>query len=222
MVATKTNKSKKQKAKIEPVLPKEVKVTVNKRVFSKAIKGQYANCSTWDQDNILAAINIRVKGNKLVLVSTNGNRLLETKLDILEQVEDSVSININGKLLYNLKFLKWDCPVIDNLELDIKPDGLSITDLGNNISYRLPITEGIYPKYEQLMPDKNKDYQLYGLNSEFLKRCADEAAVNPRTTTVKLYVNKDKFKPLLLEAESNEGMETRAILMPVRIREEKE
>ena len=207
-----------------------MKFKINKNNFQKAIKNQYANCLKND-DNLLSCINMRIEDNKLVMCSTNGCSLFETKLNVIadEPLKDSTSISINGKMLYSIKFLKSFQKIknkaknimeyVDNLELDFDANSIKIIDINNDVGYTLKTTDGTFPFYKKLIPDE-KTLKSYYFKGDLFKSACVTAAVNERTGTVQIMLNpENSLKECLIKAQDSNGMETLSLIMPVEVNE---
>lgn len=210
-------KEKKKKAR-KPNTP--FTFEVEKKIFNKVIKAQTDYIGWWDIHNLLSGILMTVKDGELTLVSTDGNRMLKTEMEMLDKSQTFEPVVYNGRYLANMKISKGlgcpkDCP--DSLEITLSDKEMTILDMFNKITYIIPALEGQYPNYEHLLKFPENAHSI-ALNVNYLKDLKN-LHVNERTDIVHLTVNKeDSLQPIYAETENGEGIKTTTLLMPIQVR----
>ncbi len=212
-------KEKKEKVR-KPNKP--IKLEIEKKKFASLIKSHVDYSAKYEFGNLLSGIFFQVKDGILTMASTDGNRLLVTDVEMLELDTNFEPVVYNGVYLSNIKFAKGiNCPsgCPDSLEITLADDEMTIFDMFNRFTYKVPSMQGQYPKYEQLIniPDPEAT-QTYALNIRYLQDLKN-LHYNERTGIVKVMFNKESnLKPIFAETDNGEGIKQRALIMPVQIR----
>jgi DNA polymerase III sliding clamp (beta) subunit (PCNA family) len=193
---------------------------IEKSTFKKLIKEQSKYNGIYF-DNILRGIKFELKEDILTMVSTDGNRLLETKIKVESPCGNGSGV-YDGNYLGAIRFMKNICitsdAYIDMLQLNFDADCLEIKDLANGIIYQCSAIEGNYPNYKQLIPTVNeKEYTTIGVNMRFLSEL-NRLSPNERTGIVELsFKNNEPLSPMIAKCDAIE-VQTRALIMPIQIR----
>jgi len=193
---------------------------IEKKIFSKVIKAQADYIAQWEIHNLLSGILLTIQNGILTFVSTNGNRLLKTDLEMLEIDQDFGPSVYSGAYLSKIKIIKGiDIPssAPDWLEITLSSKEMTILDVANKISYKIPAMEGQYPKYEQLIKTP-KNPHTYAVNVDYLKDLKN-LQIDERTNIIKLTFNKkNKIDPIITESDNGEGIRSTTLIMPIQVR----
>ncbi len=226
-----TNKKSKEKRNEENEIIAELEnksfhCQIEKSMFKKLIKEQTKYNGVYS-DNILRGIKFELEKDILTMVSTDGNRMLETKIKV-ESPCGSGSGVYDGVYLGAIKFLKNICIAsehyVDMLQLNFDEDCLEIKDLANGIVYQCSAwgKNAPYPNYKQLFPTINEEnkneYTTIGVNMRFINEL-NKLSPNERTGIVELtFKNNDPLIAIVAKCDSVGLYQTRALIMPVEIR----
>lgn len=215
---TKEKKKTKKTEKVEePIKRNPITFEIEKSNFNKLIKAHLNYISKFDYNNVLSGILCKVENKILTMVSIDGNRLLKTEMPFdAENFEDLI---INGLFLAKIKIIKGIAiskSYVDLLEITLSDEGMKIVDMANNITYQVPVIEGQYPKYEQLIK-KPEDAQTFTFNVAFLEDLKN-ILVNERTNHIHVSFDKENnLIPIIVEAENGEGLKSTSLIMPVQV-----
>ena len=194
-----------------------IKFEIQKKKFQQILKTHSEHAG---YNGILSNIQIAIKGNILNFYSTDGNRLLRTKLE-LDKEYRTFKVVFPAGILQKLKFIKGNIDsCIDNIEVSITKKEMIIFDRCNKFTYKIAsIKEVNYPKVEQFLTKPENPYEI-AFNVEYLSYLKN-LNVNPRSNIIKLCVNKEtNCAAVYFKAEnSNEdNMIQDGLIMPMRIR----
>lgn len=196
--------------------PKTFETILNKRIFQKIIRSQ-AKFAGSASNGLLKCILIEVEDDTMTFVSTDGNRLLESKIKIINERGINCNIKIPAYLLTGL------CLNVSNgdfVNVLINADTITIDDPANGHATILKgaYKDGVYPKYKQLIPNGfgKKEHEI-AFNRSFMNDMAS-LVPNERTNILKIKINKtNSLDPILLSTDNPE-ISQRALLMPVQVR----
>lgn len=200
-----------------------MKFQVEKEKFKKLIKSQAKAIGKYGgYSHILSGIRFEIADDVLFMASTDGNRLLETQVQVYEAQGDGHGV-YNGFMLGKIQFLnamgKSDS-YVDMLEIELLEDKLTINDLGNDIFYNVPKVEegGLgYPEYKKLFPEISEEYNTIALNIQFLEELKN-LTVNKRTGVVEFFFKKDSPYSAVIAKSGVADIKTRTLIMPIQIR----
>lgn len=218
------NKNKKsKKEQIQESNENLFSCQILKSEFEKLLKEQVKHASYYG-DNILCSILFELKDDVLTMVSTDGNRLLETKIKVEAPFGNGCG-TFDSAYLGKIKFFKnmviRSERYIDVIQLNFKKDCLQIKDLANGIEYQVPAIEGIFPSnWKTLIPNidsDSKEYTTIAVNMRFINEL-NRLTPNERTGIVKLtFKNNAPLACIVAECDAVD-IQTRAVIMPVQIR----
>lgn len=218
------NKNKKsKKEQIQETNENLFGCQILKSDFKKLIKEQVKHASFYG-DNILRSIFFELKDDILTMVSTDGNRMLETKFKV-NSPYGSGHATYDAGYLGAIRFFKNmvidSDRYVDMIQLNFKKDCLQIKDLANGIEYQAPAVLGTFPpNWKTLFPNidsESKEYTTIGVNMQFLKEL-NRLSPNERTGIVELsFKNNDPLSCIVAKCDTVE-VQTRALIMPVQIR----
>ena len=198
-----------------------IKFEIQKKKFQQILKTHSEHAANYQLSNVLSNIQIVVKGNVLNFYSTNGDRLLRTRLK-LDKEHRTFKALFPAGILQKLKFIKGNIDsCIDNIEVSITKKEMVIFDRINKFTYKIAATKTpvTYPKVEHLLTEPENTYE-FALNVEYLSSLKN-LNVNPRSNIIKLCVNKERnLAAVYFKAEnsSEDNMIQDGVIMPIQIR----
>ena len=219
-------KNKNKKSKKEQIQEQNENLfgcQILKADFKKLLKEQVKHASYYS-DGILRSILFELKDDILTMVSSDGNRLLETKIKVNSPYRNG-SGTYCSTYLGAIKFIKnvtiYSEKYVDMLQLNFQEDCLEIKDLANGIEYHAPAIQGTFPlKWKSLFPSINpesKEYTTIGVNMQFINEL-NRLTPNEKTGVVELtFKNNDPLSCIVAKCNAVE-VKTRALIMPVQIR----
>lgn len=201
-----------------------IKFEIQKKKFQQILKTHSEHAANYQLSNILSNIQIAVKGNVLNFYSTNGDRLLRTRLK-LDKEHRTFKALFPVKILQNLKFIKENIDsCIDNIEVSITKKEMVIFDRINKFTYKIAATKtpGTYPKVEHLLtePENPENPYKIAFNVEYLSSLKN-LNINPKSNILQLCLNKENnLSAAYFKAEnsSEDNMIQDGLIMPIRIR----
>ena len=132
------------------------KVVVNKNEFSKGIKQVVFAVSTQETQAVLTGVCFNIENNLLELAATDGNRLTRVQKEIKEPVEDQINFIVPAKTLAEVQRIS---SMVDDEDITLKIQKNKIVFEFKDLMFQSRLIEGIYPKYQQLIP-KNNDKNI--------------------------------------------------------------
>jgi len=200
--------------------PQKAVVTLYKRNLLKIIRAQGKFASAYSAHNMISCINIVIEDDEITFTSTDGNRLLESKVSIInEGILEKCFLNIPSYLLTGICF---NISSGDYVQLIMDNEQLEINDFDNNFSISLKgwFKDGIYPKYQSFFEQNFEQSHEIALNQRFIDDIASIIS-NERTGIIKLKMDaKNPLKPVLISTDNRE-IRQKAVVMPIQIREGK-
>lgn len=201
---------------------------IDKYSFQMLIKNCYKNSAKSDS-NLLGGLHItKVKDeNKLKLVTTDGNRLYVmtlNELDILEETGNLKPVIIDLEKLAKISFFKFKKSFIHLLQITIDDEeGMTIKDPMADITYKIKLLKGQYPKWEQLIDKKyyqRKTRQSVYVNCDLLCQVLQSTARNFRSQIVELnFDKKDNLAKIYISGKDpDDKFDTTTVLMPIQLR----
>ena len=205
---------------------------MEKEKFVNFIKNSYKNAvKSCESMHILSGLQItKAKDkNELKFVTTDGNRLhilTINNIDILEEEGQLKPVTVDLEKLSKISFFKFKKGVLHLLQITIDDEnGMTISDPMAEITYKVKLLQGQYPKWEQLYDKKyyqRKKRQSVYVNRDLLKQILESTAHNFRSQIVELNFDKKDNKACLYISgnDPDYNFNTTTILMPIDIRGE--
>lgn len=198
-----------------------IKFEIQKKKFQQILKTHSEYATNYNVSNVLSNIQIAVKGNVLNFYSTDGDRLLRTRLK-LDKEHRTFKVFFSAGILQKLKFIKGNIDsCIDNIEVSITKKEMVIFDIINKFTYKIAATKTPvqWPKVESILTEPENPYE-FALNVRYLSSLKN-LNVNPKSNIIKLCVNKEKnLTAVYFKAEnsSEDDMIQDGLIMPIEIR----
>lgn len=173
----------------------------------------------FDFNNILSFIHFEIKGNILECASTDGNRMLRSRVDIDNHSNIEMGFNIECYLLEKMVIFKANNIPVMRCIIDKENDSIKFVDLEHHFSQQFAFSTLEYPNYNRILKDNESNENLHsiGLNQKFFKDMS-EISVNEYSNIIELILDKeDNSKPIIVKNKSD-NIKQVALLMPVMIR----
>lgn len=206
-----------------------MKVTVTTKEFLDVIKTIEGSLNIKQKDNILSNVCIKVKSYYLELVATDGNSLTMVRInpDCDEAWDKDL---IDKEFLFNIDTIKRAIDKTSRtVELEFNytdNNNKTITVSNNGLSVVLPSNNGIYPRYEQLMP-YNDDYNeikrdenetvVIGMSRKLLLDIL-KSYDSKSDDILKFEIPKDNYKYISIQPYGLNNGKKYTMLMPIVIR----
>ena len=162
--------------------PETKTVVLNKNEFSKAIKQVIFAVSQQETQAVLTGVCFNIQGNILELAATDGNRLTRIQKEILSPVEEDINFIVPSKTLQEVQRIS---SIIEDENITLKIQKNKILFVFENLTFQSRLLDGIYPKYQQLIPNSN-DKKIVVDRVELINAIERASImVNDRTNVVK-------------------------------------
>jgi len=126
---------------------------LNKNEFSKAIKQVIFAVSQQETQVVLTGVCFNIENNILELAATDGNRLTRVQKEIDAISEELVNFIVPAKTLAEVLRIS---SMVDDEEITLKIQKNKILFEFENLTFQSRLIDGIYPKYQQLIPNANE------------------------------------------------------------------
>lgn len=162
----------------------------------KSIKNTVYAAANYENRNVISGVFCLIKGNKLEMAATDGNRLTRIVESIKNIDDKSAKIVIPSKTLN--EFVRI-CSFITEEKVVFIVDKSRLTLKTMSFSINSRLIEGEYPPYEQLIPKSTANNSTVSRDELISALDRVSTMVNDRTSIVKFMFNDNK---LLLKAET--------------------
>ncbi len=157
-------------------------IVLNKNEFSKAIKQVIFAVSIQETQAVLTGVCFNIEDNILEMASTDGNRLTRVKKELDEQYEIPINFIVPSKTLSEVQRIS---SIIEDENITLKVYKSKIIFEFENLTFQSRLIDGVYPKYQQLIPENN-DKKIIVDRAELINAIERVAImVNDRTNVVK-------------------------------------
>ncbi|MBQ7286809.1 MAG: DNA polymerase III subunit beta, partial [Candidatus Gastranaerophilales bacterium] len=127
-------------------------IILNKNEFSKAIKQVIFAVSVQETQPVLTGVCFNIEGNSLELAATDGNRLTRIQKEIETPVEELINFIVPAKTLAEVQRIS---SIVEDENITLKIQKNKILFEFENLAFQSRLIDGIYPKYQQLIPNSN-------------------------------------------------------------------
>jgi len=127
-------------------------VVLNKNEFSKAIKQVIFAVSQLETQGVLTGVCFNIEDKTLELAATDGNRLARVRKEIKSSVSELLNFIVPAKTLQEVQRIS---SIVEDENITLKIMKNKILFEFENMSFQSRLIEGIYPKYQQLIPTSN-------------------------------------------------------------------
>lgn len=166
----------------EVVNPETKTIVLNKNEFSKAIKQVIFAVSQQETQAVLTGVCFNIENNILELAATDGNRLTRIQKEIDTTVEETINFIVPAKTLAEVQRIS---SIIEDENITLKVQKNKILFEFENLAFQSRLIDGIYPKYQQLIPNAS-DKKIIVDRAELINSIERVSVmVNDRTNVVK-------------------------------------
>lgn len=168
-------------------------VILNKNEFSKCIRQVIFAVSTQETQAVLTGVCFNIQENILEMASTDGNRLTRIKKELNEKYDEDISFIVPSKTLIEIQRIA-SLVEDENITLNIYKN--KIIFQFENLVFQSRLIDGVYPKYQQLIP-KNNDKKIIVDRAELIN-AIDRVSifVNDRTGVIKFNFSANQLEIL--------------------------
>lgn len=128
-------------------------VVLNKNEFSKAIKQVIFAVSQQETQAVLTGVCFNIQNNILELAATDGNRLARIQKEINTTVDELINFIVPAKTLAEVQRIS---SIVDDENVTLKIQKNKILFEFENLTFQSKLVDGIYPKYQQLIPNASE------------------------------------------------------------------
>lgn len=193
----------------------KIEFEIDREVLKKIILShkKFVECSS--TANLLSCLHFELIQNTLKVYTTDGNRCLESIIEVNNISNENGNFNVDMALIKNLVITPGIAPIL----VTVDDPSISFNDEANGTIQKFNLTFGVYPNVETLITssDYKENTHTIKLNHKFFKQF-DALLFNTRTMLIELNLNKaDSTKPIVARSKSD-GLEQIALLLPVQVR----
>ena len=157
-------------------------VVLNKNEFSRCIKQVIFAVSMQETQAVLTGVCFNIEKNILEMASTDGNRLTRVKKELDEEYSENINFIVPSKTLSEVQRIS---SIVEDENITLKIYKNKIIFEFTNLTFQSRLIEGVYPKYQQLIPENN-DKKIIVDRAELINAIERVAImVNDRTNVVK-------------------------------------
>ncbi len=133
--------------------PETKTIILNKNEFSKAIKQVIFAVSQQETQAVLTGVCFNIENNILELAATDGNRLTRIQKEIDTTVDELINFIVPAKTLAEVQRIS---SIIEDENITLKIQKNKILFEFENLAFQSRLIDGIYPKYQQLIPNASE------------------------------------------------------------------
>ena len=157
-------------------------IVLNKNEFSRSIKQVIFAVSMQETQAVLTGVCFNIEKNILEMASTDGNRLTRVKKELNEEFSELINFIVPSKTLAEVQRIS---SIVEDENITLKVYKNKIIFEFSNLTFQSRLIDGVYPKYQQLIPENN-DKKIIVDRAELINAIERVAImVNDRTNVVK-------------------------------------
>ena len=157
-------------------------ISLDKNEFSRNIKQVIFAVSAQETQAVLCGVCFNIENNILELAATDGNRLTRTRKELNKTYKEPINFIVPSKTLNEVMRIS---SIIEDDILTVKIQKNKILFQFKDLSFQSRLIEGVYPKYQQLIP-QNNDKKITLDRVELINAIERVAImVNDRTNIIK-------------------------------------
>lgn len=184
---------------------------VTKSDFKKALQAhkKFALQGKNVEGSVLAALHFVIEDDTLILETTDGDRALISKLNIITHEGNNCEFDLSMSLCSKLSLIKGE---LNQIRIVFDGNNVQFIDVEYNTSFTLEIPDycGMFPELSVAIPKKNNF--TVKISQKLIK---DIASMHAQHGAIDMSINpKSKTAAILFETQS-EDFSQRAILMPL-------
>ena len=127
-------------------------IVLNKIEFSRAIKQVIFAVSMEDTQAVLTGVCFNIENNILEMASTDGNRLTRVKKELNDNYQEPINFIVPSKTLAEVQRIS---SIVEDENVILKIYKNKIIFEFENLTFQSRLIDGMYPKYQQLIPENN-------------------------------------------------------------------
>lgn len=175
---------------------------LNKQEFSKAIKQVIFAVSSQETQAVLTGVCFNIENNILELAATDGNRLTRVQKEIETTIEENINFIVNAKTLAEVQRIS---SLVEDENITVKVFKNKIQFEFENLTFQSKLIDGIYPKYQQLIPNSN-DKKIVVDRAELINSIERVSImVNDRTNVVKFNFSQGQLEIMADTSEAGKS-----------------
>lgn len=168
-------------------------IVLNKSEFSKAIKQVIFAVSTQETQTVLTGVCFIIQNNILELAATDGNRLTRVQHEVQFEEEEPLNFVVPAKTLQEVQRIS---SIVEDETITVKIQKNKILFEFENLSFQSRLIDGIYPKYQQLIPAET-DKKIIIDRVELINSIERVSVmVNDRTNVMRFNFSQDQLEIL--------------------------
>ena len=157
-------------------------VVLNKNEFSRSIKQVIFAVSMQETQAVLTGVCFNIEKNILEMASTDGNRLTRVKKELNDEYPELINFIVPSKTLSEVQRIS---SIVEDENITLKVYKNKIIFEFSNLTFQSRLIDGVYPKYQQLIPENN-DKKIIVDRAELINAIERVAImVNDRTNVIK-------------------------------------
>ena len=158
------------------------KIVLDKNEFLKAIKQVIFAVSQQETQVVLTGVCFTIENNTIEVAATDGNRLTRVRKELSETFDIPLSFIVPAKTLQEVQRIS---SLVEDENITLKVHKNKILFEFENLIFQSKLIEGVYPKYQQLIPSSN-DKKIV-VNRAELINSIDRVSimVNERTNVIR-------------------------------------
>ena len=166
-------------------------ITLNKNEFSKAIKQVIFAVSQQETQPVLTGVCFTVNENILELAATDGNRLTRVQKEILTSLNETITFIVPSKTLQEVQRIS---SIVEDENITLKIQKNKLLFEFENLAFQSKLIDGIYPKYQQLIPNSNEK-KIFIDRAELINAIERVSVmVNDRTNIMRFNFTQNQLK----------------------------
>lgn len=193
----------------------KIEFEIDREVLKKVINSHKKFVEVSSTANLLSCLHFELIQNTLKVYTTDGNRCLQSIINVNNISNENVNFNVDMVLIKNLVITSNIAPIL----VTVDDEAISFNDKSNGTIQKFNLTFGVYPNVETLITssDYKENTHTIKLNHKFFKQF-DALLFNSKTMLIELNLNKaDSNKPIVARSKSDD-LEQVALLLPVQVR----
>ena len=128
------------------------KIVLDKNEFLKAIKQVIFAVSQQETQVVLTGVCFTIENNTIEVAATDGNRLTRVRKELTETFDIPLSFIVPAKTLQEVQRIS---SLVEDENITLKVHKNKILFEFENLIFQSKLIEGVYPKYQQLIPSSN-------------------------------------------------------------------
>ena len=189
---------------------------INKDLLKKVISSHKKFAETVDSQ-LLQCFHFELIQNVLKISSTDGNRALQSTIEVKNVLKNNCAFNISAEFMKGLTIIRGTTP---NVTVIIDNNCITFDDKAVGITQQYILTSGSFPNVEKLLKkhDNKEENYVIKLNKTFFKDL-ENLLGDRQSPYIDLNINKkDRLKPIVIK-NINYDIKQTALLMPVQVAE---